>query len=78
MRVQEGLLTSPILIPNAGAWLMVGRFFASNEIKIVLIYLLQMYEFRFPDGQTKRPENIYNEGSISPNTMQKVLFRQRG
>ncbi|KAF1981076.1 cytochrome P450 [Aulographum hederae CBS 113979] len=33
-----------------------GRFFASNEIKIALIYLLLKYEWRFPEG--RRPKNL--------------------
>ncbi|EKG11246.1 Cytochrome P450 [Macrophomina phaseolina MS6] len=33
-----------------------GRSFASNEAKIALCHLLLMYDWKLPDGVTKRPE----------------------
>jgi len=54
-----------------------GRFFASHLIKIVLIYLFHKYDFKYPEGQTKRPENMSFEENNFANQTQKILFRQR-
>ncbi|KAK2041355.1 cytochrome P450 [Colletotrichum somersetense] len=37
-----------------------GRFFASNEIKVVMAELLTNYDVRLPDGVTERYKNIVN------------------
>lgn len=52
-----------------------GRFFASNEIKVLLAHLLLHYEFKL-EGD-KRPDNIIHELSILPNMGVKILFRKR-
>ena len=54
-----------------------GRFFAACEIKLALGLLLLNYDFRFPDGQTKRPENVYVDERIWPSKTQEVGFRSR-
>lgn len=60
-----------------------GRFFASNEIKVVLIHLLMYWEFRFVGdekmvgGMENRPVNYCNDFSIIPNPMAKMEFRRR-
>lgn len=35
-----------------------GRFFADNEIKLIVAYLLMHYDFKLPSGQTERYKNI--------------------
>lgn len=40
-----------------------GRFFASNEIKILLAYALMMYDFKFPESQGQpaiKPHGLEN------------------
>ena len=60
-----------------------GRFFASNEIKVVLIELLQNWDMRFKGdvqrlgGVDKRPENKYFGMSILPNESAQIEFRRR-
>ena len=60
-----------------------GRFFASNEIKIVLIELLRSWDFRLKGdaemdgGEDKRPKNYLNEMEIMPNMAAEVEFRRR-
>jgi cytochrome P450 len=53
-----------------------GRFFASNEIKIILLCVLMNYDLKLLDGE-KRPESIYRQTTISPNPDAKLLFRRR-
>jgi cytochrome P450 len=60
-----------------------GRFFASNEIKIVLIELLRNWEFRLKGdvdmrgGEEKRPKSYERELDIMPNMEAEIEFRRR-
>ncbi|PVH82428.1 cytochrome P450 [Cadophora sp. DSE1049] len=60
-----------------------GRFFASNEIKVVLIKLLKSWEFRFKGdfeakgGLERRPKNMYYDVTCVPNTQAELEFRRR-
>jgi len=51
-----------------------GRFFAINEIKVVLAFLLLRYDFKV-DGI--RPPNSEDRGQTVPDYTGKVLFRRR-
>ncbi|KAI1423458.1 cytochrome P450 [Xylaria sp. FL1777] len=53
-----------------------GRFFASNEIKMILGHLLLEYDFKFPQGQG-RPENMSADENIFPDPSGRVLLRRR-
>jgi len=53
-----------------------GRFFASNETKVALSYILQNYDMRFRDGE-KRPKNYYIGVSILADPTAVVEFRRR-
>ncbi|PLB51301.1 cytochrome P450 [Aspergillus steynii IBT 23096] len=53
-----------------------GRFFASLEIKIILVRLLMDYEFKFKHGN-KRPENLRAHEFIFPNPDAEILMRRR-
>lgn len=60
-----------------------GRFFASNEIKVVLIELLRSWDFRLKGdvlglgGEEKRPKNYHIQMSIAPDPMAEIEFRRR-
>jgi gliotoxin biosynthesis cytochrome P450 monooxygenase len=60
-----------------------GRFFASNEIKVVLIELLRNWEFRLKGdverkgGEDKRPKSHFHELGVTPNMFAEVDFRKR-
>jgi cytochrome P450 monooxygenase-3 len=60
-----------------------GRFFASNEIKVVLIELLQNWDIRLKGdekgvgGVEKRPESRQFEMAYSPNESAEIEFRRR-
>ncbi|KAJ5636932.1 cytochrome P450 [Penicillium longicatenatum] len=53
-----------------------GRFFASLEIKIILVRLLMDFEFKFKHGN-KRPENLRAHEFIFPNPDAEILMRRR-
>jgi cytochrome P450 len=53
-----------------------GRFFATAELKLILVELLTKYDFRFEEGVVGRPENQFLDFMILPPAV-KVLFRRR-
>ncbi|KAL9624335.1 MAG: hypothetical protein Q9160_001582 [Pyrenula sp. 1 TL-2023] len=53
-----------------------GRFFANNELKVILTYLLQHYDLKMPDGEG-RPGNVYTPGGLQPDTTKTLLMRKR-
>lgn len=53
-----------------------GRFFASNEIKVILAHLLLQYDFKFPDGQGRPVRNFFGlDRGMNPES--RVLFKRR-
>lgn len=60
-----------------------GRFFASNEIKVVLIHLLRGWELRFKGdeggrgGEGMRPGNFWMGTICTPNSMAEVEVRRK-
>ncbi|KAF7554724.1 hypothetical protein G7Z17_g2689 [Cylindrodendrum hubeiense] len=60
-----------------------GRFFASNEIKIILVELLMNWDFRLKDdfelkgGVEKRPQNVEVDLVITPNPRAMLEFKRR-
>jgi cytochrome P450 len=54
-----------------------GRFFAAQEIKLILSYLLLNYDIRLPDHQKTRPEPVVFMMTKSPSQKAEVLFRRR-
>ena len=59
-----------------GKFACPGRFFASNEIKLILSHLLLMYDFRWADGAS-RPANLCFEEASYPDPAGKVVMRRR-
>ncbi|KAF8852075.1 cytochrome P450 monooxygenase [Acephala macrosclerotiorum] len=53
-----------------------GRFFASNEIKVIFAGLLMRYDIKLKEGMG-RPANARGKTRIGPDTRAKVLFRRR-
>lgn len=53
-----------------------GRFFASNEIKLLMVYMIMYYDWKLPEGVTT-VEATKNGISRSPNSRQKVLYKSR-
>ena len=59
-----------------GKFACPGRFFASNEIKLILSHILIMYDFKWADGAS-RPPNLNFEEASYPNPSGKVMMRRR-
>lgn len=55
-----------------------GRWYASAMIKLIVAKLLVGYDVRFPEGQSKRPANIYGADAIRPDMTQEIWLRKRG
>ncbi|KAF9761122.1 hypothetical protein IL306_003955 [Fusarium sp. DS 682] len=57
-----------------------GRWFAGNEIKMIMVYLLENYDFRLPGGKTgleNRPPSLCFETQYLPNPEAVLEFRRR-
>lgn len=59
-----------------GKYSCPGRFFASNEIKMLIAYLLTFYDFKYPAGQS-RPQNFTADENIYPDPKARLLMRRR-
>ncbi|KAG6309171.1 hypothetical protein E4U44_007325 [Claviceps purpurea] len=59
-----------------GKYACPGRFYASNEIKIVLTNLLLRYDFKFCDGKG-RPRNFTIETDMIPDPRARLCVRTR-
>jgi ent-kaurene oxidase len=53
-----------------------GRFFASDEIKAITIYLLNNYDIKFAEGQT-RPKSLEVETQFLPDHTATILCKKR-
>ncbi|KAI1912865.1 hypothetical protein LOZ12_002781 [Ophidiomyces ophidiicola] len=53
-----------------------GRFFAANEIKVVIAHLIQNFDIKLKDGES-RPENHHRGAIVSPSANGEVLLRSR-
>ena len=53
-----------------------GRFFAVNEMKMILARFLIGYEFKYPEGKS-RPRNFFLEEYIIPDPRAKLMMRNR-
>ena len=52
-----------------------GRFFAVNELKVMMAYILLHYDIKF-DGEQGKPDNQSRWHSVIPANVT-VLFRKR-
>jgi cytochrome P450 len=53
-----------------------GRFFAANELKIMLAHIVATYDVALADGGT-RPQSLRFATSVVPDPRAKVMFRRR-
>lgn len=53
-----------------------GRWFASAMNKLIIGELLVRYEIKFPQGQTRRPGNLYSNGGAMPDPTQVLCLRR--
>ncbi|KAI5119873.1 hypothetical protein M0805_008544 [Coniferiporia weirii] len=54
-----------------------GRFFATNELKSMMAYLVLTYDVKLENAAGGRPKDIEFGSSVVPNPTAKVLFRKR-
>ncbi|KAI1874888.1 uncharacterized protein JN550_002317 [Neoarthrinium moseri] len=59
-----------------GKYACPGRFYASNEMKLVLAHLLLRYDFKLPAG-SKRPRNFTLDSDMFPDPRARLYMRQR-
>ena len=59
-----------------GRYSCPGRFFAANEIKIIIARLLTVYDFKYPEGKG-RPRNFTADENIYPDPKARLLVRKR-
>ncbi|KAI1400090.1 putative cytochrome P450 [Hypoxylon fuscum] len=53
-----------------------GRFFASNQIKIILAYILSHYDIKFEDHVVGRPRNFMFEVNVLADPTKMMLFKK--
>ena len=54
-----------------------GRFFAANELKLMLAHVVLNYDIKFENGGVVRPLNKCFKESTIPDPTIKLLFRKR-
>ncbi len=53
-----------------------GRFFAANEIKLILSRLLLDFDIKMPDGITERYTNVSLANTLNPRPDAALLFKR--
>lgn len=53
-----------------------GRFFAANEIKMILVHLIDNFDFKFK-GDIGRPDSLWTPGGYHPDPSVRVLLKRR-
>ncbi|KAL7273858.1 hypothetical protein RUND412_003256 [Rhizina undulata] len=82
MREQEGQgakhqmvsTTEEYLAFGHGKHACPGRFFATNELKLLMSHIILNYDFKLEEGS--RPDNIYFGSSCIPNARVELLFKK--
>lgn len=59
-----------------GKYACPGRFYASNEMKLVLAHLLLHYDVKLPDGHG-RPRNFTIDSDMFPDPRARLLIKSR-
>jgi cytochrome P450 len=55
-----------------------GRFFAANEIKILIAHFIVHFDFKFGGGRKERPRNLDFELQSMADPTVEILVRRRG
>ena len=53
-----------------------GRFFAANELKALLVFMVIHYDFKLKDDGP-RPSNVYMDENVVPDPTAQLMFRKR-
>jgi cytochrome P450 len=54
-----------------------GRWFASNELKLMLAIIIRDYDIALPEGETVRPPNIIRGTQMRADTSKQIRLRKR-
>ena len=54
-----------------------GRFFAVNELKVLLAHIVLNYDVKMSEDTVEFPDPIFVATTFLPNKKAKVLFRRR-
>jgi ent-kaurene oxidase len=73
---QHAMTDSNTMHFGHGRYACPGRFFASNEIKLILAHLVMNYDFNFLDGKG-RPETLTLDENMFPDPKAKILIKRR-
>ncbi|KAF7862708.1 hypothetical protein EAF04_007581 [Stromatinia cepivora] len=76
-RYQFSSLSSENPSWGVGKFACPGRFWASAQIKLLLMVLLKEFEISYPNGQTERPENIVKGEKNQVSLSQHIIIRRR-
>jgi cytochrome P450 len=60
-----------------GRFTCPGRWYANDEMKLIIATILVEYDFKFPDGQMTRPVGYYRDDTLMPNQKQQIMLRKR-
>ena len=69
--------TNSYLLFGQGRHACPGRFFAVNEIKVMLAHVILTYDVKFGDEQKGPPPSWWYNESVFPDPTKEVLFRAR-
>ncbi|KAI1337314.1 cytochrome P450 [Xylariaceae sp. FL0016] len=75
-RFQFATTDSSSLHFGHGRFACPGRFYASQQIKMIFAHLLLLYDFKYPEGQ-KRPRNLCSDENLYPDPAARVMIRRR-
>lgn len=53
-----------------------GRFFATQEVKVLLAQLLLEYDFKMPNGLTERYADLDFGMSVMPDPSKEIMFKR--
>jgi len=76
LKHQAVMITEEWINFGGGRHACPGRFFAVNEVKGMLAYIILNYDVKLADGQP-RPENVWFGHANLANKKAHVLFRKR-
>lgn len=84
LRQQENQLNSHLFVSTSSSSLLFGhgnhacpgRFFAANEIQIMLVSILLRYDFKYLEGET-RPGNWNLAEMVMQDKNRSLLFKKR-
>lgn len=60
-----------------GKFACPGRFWASAQIKLLLMVLLNEFEISYPEGQTERPQNVVKGEKNQVSLGQRIVLRRK-